>query len=165
MTKLKLFNLLLLLSYGMFSIFTPFVGGNDYHEVTLFNTINNGKIGYLITFCLLFPVVFFLESLFIKYPFKKRVKICFFFQCISIFLNLIIVYYAIAIHHNRHSPIYGFTNSFYPWVTAYLWLVFLFGFWSLALSTPLNKLKFFNWPFETRAGYVEPKKWIAPRER
>ncbi len=69
--------------------------------------------------------------------------------------------------YNTYShPIYRFTNTFFPWVAAYQWFILLFGLWNLALVSPkFSKLKFFNWPFETRADYIEPKKWIPPRER
>ncbi len=133
-------------------------------EVLTFKEVLTKGLGKYVSFVSIFPSVFFIEALLIRWPLKINIRILYFIQSIVVFFLTAICF--VSISFTEDSNLFSRCIKWvYTLGEAYLWSILLFSVWSLALATPLSKLKFFNWPFETRADYIEPKKWIPPRER
>ncbi len=155
----KILLLFLLLLYSFICIF--FVFSTD---ESIFNVFIGNSLGLVSAPWLFFPSVFILESFFIKKPFFRKDKILFALQGLLTCFFLYVLYFAIGFYSSYLYQVIDYDSSFYPWLTSYRWLVFFFGLWSFVLAVPdLNKLKFFNWPFERDEN--APKEWIPPRER
>ncbi len=146
-------------------VFAPVVESEEKNIIIRFGHHTSPSfVKYFFFLNLFFPCIFFCETLLLKKTFRWKTRIFFMVQgfffgfwTIGTLGNLILL--------NTSSYCKDCSLSNYYNILFYCLHLILFPLWSLALSTPLNKLKFFNWPFETRAGYVEPKKWIPPRER
>ncbi len=153
-------GLILLLTLGFFLIILiPFSG-----SINLFEVLTDGDILSIIwVISLAFPIFFLLLSFILKIPFSIYSRLLF----LSLFLIVCFILWVIHVimgFYDKKNFIYDSINFFYFWITAYRWLVFFFGLWSLALAFPdLNRFKFFNWPFEWDEN--APKEWVPPRER
>ena len=151
-TFYKFITLFIVLSMSLIILITEIIDGPNGHSKNfieiLLRTDDNLPfllIGYFS------PIFFIIESLIIKYPFKKGTKTLFFFQSFGFLIISLLLIFILGM--NKNNMVSSYYNSLLIFLVIHIGIMFTCGIWSLFLSSPLSKYRIINWPFDKRKGY------------
>lgn len=108
---------------------------------TMYGILSSGPIIVVDYFAIVFPVLFWIETIFFKFPLNKSLKFIFVAQGILGFISYLMTYLFL-------SATFFFKNEYLP--TFYLILLYelVFAFWSIAVTVKFFSNKhWINWPF------------------